>query len=111
MFSNIFPFVDYVKVSPKSDDFQIFKLPKNNHSSSNIELEEENIIDLGSSDSGMNEKIVEEPTLTVEEPANFTTRESFVNYFIPLYEKALSEKNLPTEYAKYLVGQIALEST
>ena len=111
MFSNIFPFVDYIKVSPKSDDFQIFKLPKNNRSSSNIELEEENIIDLGLSDSGMNEKVVEEPTLTIEEPTNFTTRESFVNYFIPLYEKALSEKNLPTEYAKYLVGQIALEST
>lgn len=109
MFSNIFPFVDYVKVSPKSDDFQIFKLPENNRVSSNTELEE-NMIDLGSS-AGMNEKVVEEPTTTVEEPTNFTTRESFVNYFIPLYEKALSEKNLPTEYAKYLVGQIALEST
>ena len=44
------------------------------------------------------------------EPPVFDSKETFVNYFMPLYEKALAERNLPTEYAKYLVGQIALES-
>ena len=47
---------------------------------------------------------------SVEKAKLFSSKESFVNYFIPLYERALSERNLPTEYAKYLVGQIALES-
>lgn len=64
-------------------------------------------------------KIVEEPVEkpkeepveeTVSEPPVFDSQKTFVNYFIPLYEKALAERNLPTEYAKYLVGQIALES-
>jgi flagellum-specific peptidoglycan hydrolase FlgJ len=54
--------------------------------------------------------VYQEPEQEEKNPDKFETRESFVDYFIPLYQKALSEKNLPTEYAKYLVGQIALES-
>lgn len=46
----------------------------------------------------------------ISEPPVFDSQETFVNYFLPLYEKALAERKIPTEYAKYLVGQIALES-
>lgn len=43
-------------------------------------------------------------------PTVFSSPYEFVSYFMPKYEKVLKEEGLSKGFAKYLVGQIALES-